>query len=145
LVLIMLVLAVSYASSMRAWLNQRTQANSLRAEIAQHERAIKELQATKVRWDDPAYVQAQARLQFGWIKPGQVGYRVIGDDGKVLQTSSRLPSPVRSNDQPSEWWQRAWSSVLDASEVSKPASKLAPRPATKIDGSGKPIRGKPSR
>jgi type II secretory pathway pseudopilin PulG len=136
----MLVLAVSYASSMRAWLNQRSEANTLRAEIAQHQRAIAALQDAKQRWDDPAYVRAQARLQFGWIMPGQVGYRVIGDDGKVLQTSSRLPDPAPSSKQPDEWWQRAWTSVLDAGEVHKPVKKKGPTPATKIDESGKPSR-----
>jgi hypothetical protein len=135
----MLVLAVSYASSMRAWLNQRSETNSLRAEIVQRHQAIKRLQADELRWRDPAFVQEQARVRFGWIMPGQVGYRVVGAGGKVLQTGPTLPvTSARAHPTP-DWWQSAWGSVVAAGDVPKQV-RHADHPAKKIDRSGRPSR-----
>jgi hypothetical protein len=134
----MLVLAVSYASSMRAWLNQRSDANALRTEIMQRQQAIKRLQAATLRWQDPAFVQAQARVRFGWIMPGQVGYRVIGMDGKVLQTGPTLPAAAAPGRRSTEWWQTAWGSVVAAGDL--PSTTPKPHPAKKIGRSGRPSR-----
>jgi hypothetical protein len=134
----MLVLAVSYASSMRAWLNQRSDTNALRTEIVQRQQAIKRLQAATLRWQDPAFVQAQARVRFGWIMPGQVGYRVVGMDGKVLQTGPALPATTPPGRRAGEWWQTAWGSVLAASDL--PSTTPKSHPAKKIDRSGRPSR-----
>ena len=61
LVVVVAVLVVSYASSMRAYLQQRSHINDLRAEIASSERDIKALEREKRRWQDDAYVENQAR------------------------------------------------------------------------------------
>jgi hypothetical protein len=134
----MLVLAVSYASSMRAWLNQRSDTNALRTEIVQRQQAIKRLQAATLRWQDPAFVQAQARVRFGWIMPGQVGYRVVGMDGKVLQTGPTLPAAAAPGRPAGEWWQTAWGSVVAAGDL--PSTTPKPQPAKKIGRSGRPSR-----
>jgi hypothetical protein len=133
------VLAVSYASSMRAWLSQRSQTNSLRAEIVQRQQTIKRLEADKLRWHDPAFVQEQARVRFGWIMPGQVGYRVVGAGGKVLQTGTTLPVAAARAHRAGDWWQAAWGSVVAAGDVPKPATH-SDHPAKKIDRSGRPSR-----
>src|SRR4051812_22313743 len=63
LVLVAAVLVVSYASSMRAYIQQRSQISDLRAQIASSQRSISSLQREKRRWDDDAYVRQQARLR----------------------------------------------------------------------------------
>src|SRR5262245_15095986 len=50
LVLVLAVLMVSYASSLRAYLQQRAHINDLKAAIAQHEADIDALEADKARW-----------------------------------------------------------------------------------------------
>src|SRR6476661_2350445 len=66
LVLVVSALLVSYASSLRAHLDQRSHITALEQSIAQSERDITALKREKARWDDPAYVEAQARARFAF-------------------------------------------------------------------------------
>jgi len=84
LLLVLAVLTVSYASSMRAYLQQRSHITDLKSQIAQREANITDLEREKRRWNDPAYVEQQARTRFGWVLPGETAYQVIGADGKPL-------------------------------------------------------------
>src|SRR5262245_33306196 len=81
LVLVALLLVGSYTSALRVWWNQHSEIQAAKIEIETRRDAIKDLQNTKRRFDDPAYIQQQARERFGWVMPGEVGYRVIGADG----------------------------------------------------------------
>lgn len=115
LVLVLGVLMVSYASSMRAYLEQKEHLASLRASIADSEENIEHLKREKRRWKDPAFVEAQARQRFGWVMPGEIGYQVIGEDGEPLARDESLTDPdeVVAEDRPL-WWQAAWGSVVAA-------------------------------
>lgn len=133
-----MVLAVSYASSARAWIQQRSDINELQATIAARETAVAQLEEDTKRWEDPAYVQAQARLRFGWVMPGETGYRVIGDDGEALGGTSRLAQP-RSSPQTAEpdWWESQWGSVVEAGKDPAPKQAEPTRePVTKIRPNG---------
>ncbi|MBA3781421.1 MAG: septum formation initiator family protein, partial [Nocardioides sp.] len=50
LVLVLAVLVVSYASSMRAYLQQREHISDLKSAIAERETSINELEREKRRW-----------------------------------------------------------------------------------------------
>jgi len=127
-VLVLAVLMVSYASSMRAYFEQRQHLASLRASIASSQGNIEDLRREKNRWSDPAYVEAQARARFGWVMPGEIGYQVIGEDGEPLTKGDSLSDPgVVTDDQPL-WWQSAWGTVLAAGN---PQDELPP-PAAQI-------------
>ncbi|MGH3448395.1 MAG: FtsB family cell division protein, partial [Nocardioidaceae bacterium] len=118
LLLIVAVLAVSYASSVKAWLNQRSETNQLKAEIAERKADIASLEQAKRRWHDPAYIETQARLRFGWLMPGEKGYRVIGADGSVLaHGSSELSDPAAKPAPKPEWWESEWRSVVEAGKT----------------------------
>lgn len=114
--LVLAVLAVSYASSVRAWLNQRSEHDELRAQISEQRAAVAELEQTRRRWRDPAYIEAQARMRFSWVMPGEIGYRVIDGDGSVLSGGGALAEPVveRAAAEQPEWWEFAWDSVVAA-------------------------------
>jgi cell division protein FtsB len=116
LLLVVAVLAVSYASSARAWLQQRSDISALRSSIAQHKAAIAGLKQAERRWHDPAYIEAQARVRFGWVMPGQIGYRVIDAHGRVLPDGgSSLAQPTGPTPPATPaWWQSAWGSVVEA-------------------------------
>lgn len=127
--LVLAVLMVSYASSLRAYFEQREHLASLRESIAASQSNIEDLSREKRRWRDPAYVEAQARARFGWVMPGEIGYQVIGEDGEPLTKDDPLSDPgvVTEADQPL-WWQSAWGSVLAAGnpprEKPPPASQI---------------------
>jgi len=117
LVLVLAVLVVSYASSMRAYLEQKNHLEALRTNITESEQNIEELRREKGRWDDPAYVEAQARQRFGWVMPGEIGYQVIGRDGEPLSSDDSLTDPdVATEANLPLWWESAWGTVETAGD-----------------------------
>ena len=91
--LVLAVLTVSYASSLRAYLEQRGHINDLKTQIAEHEANIDSLESEKDRWEDPAYVAKQARERLGYVMPGEKTYLVLGEDGEPLEPASQLQDP----------------------------------------------------
>jgi cell division protein FtsB len=141
LVLVLAVLTVSYASSLRAYLQQRAHINDLKVSIAQHEADIDALETEKERWDDPAYVQQQARERLGYVMPGEKTYLVLGEDGKPLEPAAELEDPatvISSTQDP--WWNDAWASV----ELAGNPPRATRPPATEIDGTKKGTGGEDS-
>jgi hypothetical protein len=128
-VLVLAVLMVSYASSMRAYFEQKQHLANLRASISASQDNIAELEREKKRWKDPAFVEAQARERFGWVMLGETGYQVIGEDGEPLSGDDSLTDPGTPTeaDEP-EWWQQAWGSV----EAAGNPPKQKPAPADEI-------------
>ena len=129
--LVVAVLAVSYASSMRAYLEQRAHIGDLKAEIAQREAAIDDLSREQQRWDDPAYAEQQARERFGYVMPGETSYVVLDEDGEPLEPEATLSeeTPTDPADEQA-WWDLAWSSV----ETSGTPPPTEEPPATRVDG-----------
>jgi len=130
LLLVLAVLAVSYASSMRAYLQQRAHIEALRAEIAETGQDIEALEREKRRWQDDAYVEMQARERFGYVMPGETGYQVIDENGRPLDSPDRLSDPDEvAPAVPTAWWEVAWSSV----ELAGDPEKYGGRPEHKIE------------
>jgi cell division protein FtsL len=128
LLLVVAVLGVSYASSIRAWLNLRSEQSSLSAQIAAQQSAIASLKSQQNRWNDPAYIEEMARLRFGWVMPGERSYRVIGKDGKVLSAGDDvLTGPLSGSGtaQP-PWWSGAAGSLARADAPPQPAKRSQP-------------------
>jgi cell division protein FtsB len=112
--LILLVLVISYASSLRAWLAQRDELVAARAELAQTRERVDDLQTGKARWQDSAYVMQEARERLGFVLPGEVGYRVLGADGEVVGSEVSLDDPVDTQVPPTDWYASIWASVQKA-------------------------------
>ena len=102
--LVLAVLTVSYASSMRAYLEQRAHIGDLKA---------------------------QARARFGYLMPGEAGFEVIGADGKPLEAQASLndPSDVIKT-VPTAWWTSAWESIELAGNPPPPEEE----PVDLVDG-----------
>ncbi|NYD43053.1 FtsB family cell division protein [Nocardioides panaciterrulae] len=132
LLVVVAVLAVSYASSMRAYLQQRSHITDLKAQIAQRQADIDQLEREKRRWHDPAFVQAQARQRFGYLMPGEKSYVVLGEDGQPLQSESLTDPATVAQRAPTAWWTAEWRSVELAGNPPKPQAP----PAAEI-GAGK--------
>jgi cell division protein FtsB len=112
LVLVVSVLTNSYASSLKAYFQQNSQIQDLRSRIAASQSDIDRLEAEKARWNDPAYVREQARARFGYLRPGQTSYVVIGEDGKPLAPQASLSDPrTDTSSTPTAWWTTEWRSV----------------------------------
>jgi len=122
LLLVLAVLGVSYASSIRAWLNLRSEQHTLSAQIAAQQAAIASLRHMTSRLNDPAYIETLARLRFGWVMPGERSFRVIGKDGKVLSAGTNSlteAAPGAGTAQP-PWWAGVTGSLARADALPRP-------------------------
>jgi cell division protein FtsB len=139
LVLVVALLMVSYASSMRAYLEQQRHLSDLRTSIASSQTQVDRLTREKKRWKDPAYVKTMAHQRFGWVMPGEIGFQVLDANGKPMDHTDTLspPNSVTVATRPL-WWQAAWGSVVaagkpqvDKSQVPPPADHITAPPAPK--------------
>ncbi|HET9501416.1 MAG TPA: septum formation initiator family protein [Marmoricola sp.] len=131
LLIVFAVLVVSYASSMRAYLRQQSHIAGLEQQIATAKKAIAEGEREKRRWQDPAYVQAQARERFGWVMPGETAYQVIGRDGRPLSGDDTLTDPATiARPTPDAWWTKAYGTLRAADH---PEDFVKPTPIKRIN------------
>ena len=135
LVLVVSVLTVSYGSSLKAYLQQRSQIAELKEQIAVREQSISALEREKRRWEDPAFVQAQARERFGYLMPGETSYVVLDENGQPLESEARLHDPDEVvKVEPTAWWTTAWASVELAGVPPVEKGGDGKPPASEIDG-----------
>lgn len=128
--LVLAVLAVSYASSMRAYLEQKQHLQELRESIADSRKNIAALQREKRRWKDPAFVEAQATQRLSWVMPGEISFQVIGEDGRPLDHKDTLSDPdlIDVENEPA-WWETAWQTMEAAGnpeDVPNPVEEIDP-------------------
>ncbi len=115
LLVVFAVLALSYVSSLRIYIDQEQQMAAARQQIARDQSAVDRLNDEIARWQDPTYVKAQARDRLGWVMPGEVGYRVVGADGKVI--GGQVGSITSRNDPENQtWYERLQGSVQTADQ-----------------------------
>ncbi|MFX4273549.1 FtsB family cell division protein [Propionibacteriaceae bacterium Y1685] len=149
---VMLLLIISYASSLRVFFDQQRQLAEADQEIAVRQSRIDDLTAELERWKDPMYVKAQARERLGWAMPGETGYRVVGPDGKPIVPGAEIEggeqAPTLEDD--SAWYERLNGSVEAADaprpagapesspDPSAPPSTIAPEPSDSPSSSSTP-------
>ncbi len=116
LILVVVVLALMYVSSIKVYFNQQADIAKHDASIRQHEQNIASLQDQIARWQDPSYVKIQARERLGWLMPGETGYKVVTSDGTVLGPSVRIgtTSTLPQGEHPATWWERLANSMAVA-------------------------------
>jgi len=71
------------AAPLKTLVEQRQQIAQLEASLAEAQDAVDDLNEEVARWEDPAYIEAQARERLYYVLPGDVSYLVVGqaDDG----------------------------------------------------------------
>ncbi|GAB78015.1 FtsB family cell division protein [Austwickia chelonae] len=110
---VLLFLALMLMPTLRAWYEQRHELDAMRAKVASQEQTVRELTEEKGRWEDPAYVEQQARKRLKLVKPGEVAYTVIGAEGvdetREGEIRGSLVAPVQ--DEQMSWFSKIWASV----------------------------------
>ncbi|MBA3530261.1 MAG: septum formation initiator family protein [Propionibacteriaceae bacterium] len=124
---VILILTLSYASSLRIYFAQAHEIAATKQEIIQRQSRIADLQSELVRWNDPAYVKTQARARLGWVMPGETGFKVVGQDGKPLGGGAEVNSAKTADAPQDAWWAKLWGSVEAADEPAPaPGEKAQP-------------------
>lgn len=127
--MVVLILTISYASSLRVYFKQRQDIADTRQQIINAQRNIGQLGDEISRWNDPHFVRAQARDRLGWVTPGERGYRVIGPDGKPVTGDTEIAAEKDNPAPKKAWYTKMWGSVRTADN---------PAPAKKADPADKP-------
>jgi cell division protein FtsB len=110
---IIVLFIVVLAPSLRIWVDQRQEIAALQAEVQAAENALDELEDQRARWDDPSYVETQARERLYYVKPGELSYLVI-DDGATVITPNGVPISDELQTTEVDWVKTILSSVLAA-------------------------------
>lgn len=137
LVVVLLVLTISYATSLRIYFAQAQEIASTEAEISQRQQRISDLQGELGRWSDAGYVRTQARQRLGWVVPGETGYRVVDADGNPLGGGAEIGSSRTMISEPQDaWWAKLWGSVeaADKPAPAKPKEKTITPQTKTADG-----------
>src|SRR3954466_14566746 len=122
--LVLGALIVSYAQSLRVWFDQHQQVSALQQEIRDREKRVGELNDEIARWDDDAYVKAQARQRLGWGVPGGGGDRGGGAGGKPVGAPPEPSSPAdgTTDAQTPTWYTKLWGGLEGAGQPPAPAA-----------------------
>jgi cell division protein FtsB len=127
---VVVLLIMTLASSLSVFLDQRSQIADLNQQIADEQAAISDLNDRLARWNDPAYVKAQAREQLGWVMPGEIGYRVVDADGNLIGAVE--PIGVKEADPAPTIWYEALAASLLATDQPAPVEPEATTPVEVI-------------
>jgi cell division protein FtsB len=113
LLVVLFVAAVLLAPTLRVFLDQQAELRAVQEDITAQQEEQRQLTAQIARWDDPAYIQQQARDRFNLVMPGEKAYMVIGGDEAVEDPVPGPASPGQVNpDMP--WADALWDSVVRA-------------------------------
>ncbi|MEX1077793.1 MAG: septum formation initiator family protein [Homoserinimonas sp.] len=110
---IIVLFIVVLAPSLRIWVEQRQEIAALEAEVAAANDELDNLEHERARWDDPNYVETQARERLYYVKPGEFSYLVI-DDGATVTTPGGAPISDELQTTEVDWVKTMLSSVLTA-------------------------------
>jgi cell division protein FtsB len=115
LVLVFVVLALSYANTLRIYVSQQHELAVAEQQIRERSEKIAGLQDELNRWNDPEYVKTQARERLGWVMPGETGFRVVDEDGEQVGGGVVIESGKTAGDGGGQsWWGRLLGSIQTA-------------------------------
>jgi hypothetical protein len=130
---VLVVLVLLLAPYVRPWVTQRSQIAEANDQMRRLQQDVEDLTAEQRRWEDPAYVRAQARERLHFVMPGETGYVVLDDSVPGAASSDPRAATVAvpgtgqaANDQP--WYATLWSSVRIAGDPTTEQARSAVQP-----------------
>jgi len=127
---IFVMLAVTLIPTLRSTLNQRSQINELRNDLAQKRETVAALEQEQRQWRDPAYVEQQARERLKFVRVGETSYTVI-DAAEVapVDAGPKIAAPAPASTANSPWYGQMWQSIVIADASSTSATVPVKTPA----------------
>ncbi len=116
------VLVATLAMPVRNWLAQRAEIAGLQADVESARAQVATLTIERERWQDPAFVAAEARRRLHFVMPGEIGYTTLGVDGKPLAEAIAADAALAQM----TWVERLWAGVQEADDAAEPAGLTAP-------------------
>jgi cell division protein FtsB len=120
---ILVLATVVLAPSLRTLVEQQNQIAQLRQAVEDKKGSVAELETDIARWDDPAYIEAQARDRLVYVFPGDYTYLVI-DDGTTVTTGDGAPISLRLQTTKVDWVRTLLGSLVTAGTTTDSADTL---------------------
>lgn len=130
---VLLMAFVLVFPTLHTYLSQRVEMREREATLAAANHRNDELREQLARWDDPAYLSAQARTRLSYVMPGETAYRIADpetvtgahqpdhSDSSVVYPDADLPAQVRD-----PWYMRVWQSVNEAGATGTATTEAKP-------------------
>ncbi|TLP99554.1 septum formation initiator family protein [Nesterenkonia salmonea] len=112
LTIVTLVVISFLVPTVRTYMQQREEINELAGQISEEQQRQDELYSELARWDDPQFVQRQARERINLMVPGERRYHVIGD----LQEHEVHTDSADDAAEDRDWTDDLWESVIESAE-----------------------------
>lgn len=107
---------LAIALPFKIWLAQRNEISSLEAQTRAQQQHVAALQHQQDQWQDPAYVEQQARQRLHYVKPGEKAYIVLGRPKPAAAPVRHAPAAPAVT---GPWYSRLWQTVQIAGATGK--------------------------
>ena len=119
---IAIVLLVTVSFPLRNHYQYLSDQKAVAQEKAALEKTIAELEAEERQLADPAYIEQQARIRFGAVKPGETPYRVSQVDPVEKAAAEQAAAELAAQ----SWQTRVWSSISEQRDPVMPEGSSMP-------------------
>ncbi|WP_153397811.1 FtsB family cell division protein, partial [Ornithinicoccus halotolerans] len=117
LVLLLGFIALFLTPTLRGYLEERAHINELRAEIRAEQQQIADLETELEQWEDPAFIERQARERLRFVREGETAFTVLDDTGEQLtEPVPGMASVTHDVAEHRPWYGQVWESVRSANE-----------------------------
>lgn len=108
--------------TVRAYFAQAAELQAMRQQVADALARAEELRYERDRWDDDAYVAAQARERLAYVYPGETSFRVLDPESVAEQVNPDTGKPVTEGPvdvgfAETPWYATMWNSFTVAGTV----------------------------
>lgn len=110
------------APSLRILVEQQQEIAALEQRVAEQQAVVDELQTDIDRWQDPAYIEAQARDRLLYVYPGDITYLVVDDGMTIDETDTTVSTEIQTTR--IDWTRALLSSIVTAGLTDLPADQL---------------------
>ncbi|MDT0310619.1 septum formation initiator family protein [Streptomyces sp. DSM 44917] len=107
LALVLCSLVVALAYPLRQYIQQRAEIAELREQAEEDREQVERLRDAKARWQDPAYVEQEARERLNFVRPGETGYLLPGG-GADAGADEAERSRTRGAPAERPWYDTLW-------------------------------------
>ena len=132
LIAVILTVLIAIAVPLRNYYEGRSEIARAQASIEALQQCKDELEADIARYEDPVYVEQEARRRLGVLAEGETAWRII--DPRMTQNPA-ITSEEAPDDR--EWHQFLWDSLRENPEVEAPEAE-APEPAEQPEQPAEP-------
>ncbi|MDX2025429.1 FtsB family cell division protein [Microcella sp.] len=109
------------APSLRILVEQQQEIAELERSVAEQQAVVEGLQTDIDRWQDPAYIEAQARDLF-FVYPGDITYLVVDDGMTIDDENAAVSTEIQTTS--IDWTRALLSSIVTAGLTDLPADQL---------------------